>query len=201
MVVQMKKQSQTPVLQRRPRDSAATRADLLRAARLLFSQKSYELVGVRQIAAEAGVDQALAIRYFGSKNGLFIAALDGLFSPALWFEGDRRTAGKRIATWITSKWSAHASDNSLALLIHSCGHPEVNDALNKAFEAQAIKPLAEWLGGPLALARARVIVSIIIGSGVIHQILRDRALARPELKSVIELLGVTLQRIVDESEE
>jgi AcrR family transcriptional regulator len=114
---------------------------------LHFSQQSYELVGLRQIAAEAGVNQALAIRYFGSKKGLFVAALDGLFSPALWFEGDRSTAGRRMATWITSKWRPEGKANPLALLIQSSGHPEVNDALNKAFEAQAIKPLATWLGG------------------------------------------------------
>jgi AcrR family transcriptional regulator len=201
MVEQMKKQSRTPVTERRRRDSAATRADLLRAARMHFSQQGYELVGLRQIAAEAGVNQALAIRYFGSKKGLFIAALDGLFSPALWFEGDRRTAGERMAAWIVSKWPADGSANPLALQIHSCGHPEVNDALNKAFEAQAIKPLAAWLGGTRSLERARVIASMIVGSGVIHQIMRRRALATPELKIVIGSLGVALQKIVDESEE
>jgi AcrR family transcriptional regulator len=197
----MKKQSRTPTIQKRPRDSAATRADLLRAARVHFSQQGYELIGLRQIAAEAGVNQALAIRYFGSKKGLFVAALEGLFSPALWFEGDRKTAGRRMASWITSKWPSDSSINPLAFLIQSSGHPEVNEVLNKAFEAQAIKPLATWLGEPNAAGRARVIASIIVGSGVVHQILRSRALARPELKTVIESLGATLQRIVDESEE
>ena len=166
---------------------------------MLFSRQSYELVGLRQIAAEAGVNQALAIRYFGSKKGLFVAALDGLFSPALWFEGDRGSAGKRMATWITSKWRSEGKINPLAFLIQSSGHPEVNEALNKAFEAQAIKPLAAWLGGAHAAERARVIASIIVGSGVVHQILRSRALARHELKNVIESLGTILQRLVDES--
>ena len=201
MVVWMNKQTRTPVKQIRPRDATATRADLLKAARLLFSKQGYELVGLRQIAAEAGVNQALAIRYFGSKKGLFVAALEGLFSPALWFEGDRKTAGRRMAAWITSKWPSDSGVNPLAFLIQSSGHPEVNDVLNKAFEAQAIKPLAAWLGEPLAAERARVIASIIVGSGVVHQILRSRALARPELKIVIESLGLTLQRIVDESTE
>jgi AcrR family transcriptional regulator len=201
IVEQMSKQSRTIADQIRPRDATATRADLLNAARLLFSQQSYELVGLRQIAAEAGVNQALAIRYFGSKKGLFVAALEDLFSPALWFEGDRKTAGRRMAAWITSKWPQDVNVNPLALLIHSSGHPEVNDSLNKAFEAQAIKPLAVWLGGSCALERARVLTSIIIGNGVVHQILRSRTLPRSEFKIVADLLGITLQRIVDESAE
>ena len=198
VVEQMSKQSRIEIKQVRPRDSAATRADLLRAARSHFSKWGYELVGLRQIAAEAGVNQALAIRYFGSKQGLFVAALDGLFSPALWFEGDRRTAGKRMAAWITSKWQSDDEINPLAFLIQSSGHPEVNEALNKAFEDQAIKPLAAWLGGAKAAERARVIASIIFGSGFLHQILRIRLLAKHEFKNVIELLGVMLQRNVDE---
>jgi AcrR family transcriptional regulator len=197
----MSKQSRTTVKQIRPRDAAATRTDLLNAARMLFSQRSYELVGLRQIAAEAGVNPALAIRYFGSKKGLFVATLDGLFSPALWFEGDRKTAGRRMAAWITSKWPPDAGINPLALLIQSSGHPEVNDILNEAFEAQAIRPLAAWLGGSHALERARVLVSIIVGSGVVHQILRSRALEGTELEIVVDSLGITLQKVVDESAE
>ena len=197
----MSKQNPTAVKQIRPRDATATRADLLNAARVLFSQRSYELVGLREIAAEAGVNQALAIRYFGSKKGLFVATLDGLFSPALWFEGDRKTAGRRMAAWITTKWPPDIGINPLAFLIHSSGHPEVNDILNEAFEAQAIKLLAAWLGGPHALERARVVASIIVGNGVVHQILRDQTLAKPELDIVVDSLGITLQRIVDESNE
>ena len=199
LVEQMSKQSQTAIKQIRPRDAAATRADLLNAARVLFSRRSYELVGLREIAAEAGVNQALAIRYFGSKKGLFVATLDGLFSPALWFEGDRKTAGRRMAAWITTKWPPDTGINPLAFLIHSSGHPEVNDILNEAFEAQAFKPLAAWLGGSRALERARVLASIIVGNGVVHQILRSHSLAEPELETVVDSLGVTLQRIVDES--
>lgn len=185
----------------RSRNPAATRADLLEAARKLFSQQSYGLVGSRQIAAEAGVTQALVIRYFGSKKALFTAAIDGLFVPYQWMEGDRRTAGLRMAAWIASKWPPDSGVNPLTLLIQSSGNPEVNDILKQKFETQAIENLAAWLGGPRALERARVLADIIIGSNITYQILRNRALAKSELKGVIEILGGILQRIVDESQE
>jgi AcrR family transcriptional regulator len=53
------------------RDSDATQARILQAAKTLFSRNSYEGVGVREIASNADVDSALVIRYFGSKEGLF----------------------------------------------------------------------------------------------------------------------------------
>lgn len=61
----------------RPRDSAATRAALLAAARELFATAGYDGTTVRAIAERAGVNQALLFRHFGSKDGLFAEALTG----------------------------------------------------------------------------------------------------------------------------
>ncbi|OLR93015.1 TetR/AcrR family transcriptional regulator [Actinokineospora bangkokensis] len=55
----------------RRRDAPATRAAILDAARVLFSTEGLDRVTLRDIAAEAGVDPAMVIRYFGSKDGLF----------------------------------------------------------------------------------------------------------------------------------
>jgi AcrR family transcriptional regulator len=60
----------------RGRDAARTRADLLAAARRKFGADGYERTTVRGIAAEVGVDPALVIRYFGSKQELFAAVAD-----------------------------------------------------------------------------------------------------------------------------
>ena len=59
----------------RRRDSAATKAALLTAARTLFADRGFEQTTVRDIAARAGVNQALLFRYFGSKEALFHAAM------------------------------------------------------------------------------------------------------------------------------
>lgn len=59
----------------RPRDSAATRAALLAAARELFADRGYEGTTVRGVADRAGVNQALLFRYFGNKEALFTEAV------------------------------------------------------------------------------------------------------------------------------
>jgi AcrR family transcriptional regulator len=60
----------------RPRDAAQTRADILAAARRRFAAEGFERTTLRAIAADVGVDAALVIRYFGSKQDLFATATD-----------------------------------------------------------------------------------------------------------------------------
>src|SRR5260370_38436231 len=53
-----------------------TTADILAAARSRFGSDGYERTTLRAVAADVGVDAALVIRYFGSKQDLFAAASD-----------------------------------------------------------------------------------------------------------------------------
>src|ERR1022692_4880782 len=58
-----------------PRSAPARRA-ILAAARARFAAEGYESATVRAIAADAGIDASMVMRYFGSKEGLFAAAAD-----------------------------------------------------------------------------------------------------------------------------
>jgi AcrR family transcriptional regulator len=60
----------------RPRNALQTRADILSAARRRFATEGYDRTTLRAIAADVGVDAALVIRYFGSKQNLFAAAAE-----------------------------------------------------------------------------------------------------------------------------
>jgi AcrR family transcriptional regulator len=187
---------------KRPRNPEATRADLLKAARKLFSRHGYEMVGLRQISAETHVNQALVSRYFGSKLGLFAEAIEGLFSPARWFEGDRKSAGWRMAAWIASvHWPPEEDVDPLTLLIKSCGHPEANDDLRNAFDAQAIKPLAAWLGGPRADERAGVLAGLVIGAILLRQVVNSSAFAGADPEAISASLGAAMQCVVDDVAE
>ncbi|WP_225830139.1 TetR/AcrR family transcriptional regulator [Streptomyces sp. NK08204] len=59
----------------RKRDSNATRAALLDAARVLFGRHGYEAVTLRDIGERAGVDGSLVARYFGNKAALYRSAV------------------------------------------------------------------------------------------------------------------------------
>ncbi|HEY1360028.1 MAG TPA: TetR family transcriptional regulator [Thermoleophilaceae bacterium] len=58
---------------RRPGPSS-TREDVLRAARRRFAEQGYDRATFRNIAADAGVDPALVVQFFGTKQDLFVAA-------------------------------------------------------------------------------------------------------------------------------
>ena len=61
---------------RRPHDAEASRRALLEAARAVFDEVGYDRATTREIGERAGVDPALIARYFDSKEGLFIAAIE-----------------------------------------------------------------------------------------------------------------------------
>src|ERR1700722_12098827 len=55
--------------------SEGTRRAILGAARATFAARGYEQTTIRAVAARAGVDASMVMRYFGSKAGLFTAAV------------------------------------------------------------------------------------------------------------------------------
>lgn len=60
---------------RNPEQQKITRDALMNAARHLLTEKSYDRISIRELAAEAGTQSAMVSYYFGSKEGLFIALL------------------------------------------------------------------------------------------------------------------------------
>ena len=60
-------------------DGRETREAILEAAEVEFAEKGFELGSMRAICANAGVNSALANRYFGSKEGLYRVVAQRLF--------------------------------------------------------------------------------------------------------------------------
>jgi AcrR family transcriptional regulator len=56
------------------RDGEATKAAILAIARSQFGNQGFERTTIRSVAADAGVDPALVMHYFGNKAELFAAA-------------------------------------------------------------------------------------------------------------------------------
>jgi AcrR family transcriptional regulator len=71
---------------------APTAQRLLDAARRLLARSGYNSLTVEAIGQEAGENKALIRYYFGSKNGLLLALVDGLVSDTLWHARRRLSA-------------------------------------------------------------------------------------------------------------
>jgi AcrR family transcriptional regulator len=73
----------TVATRRRRHDAQASRDALLQAADALFDERGYDAATLRDIGERAGVDCALIARYFGGKEGLYLAALQQEDRPAM----------------------------------------------------------------------------------------------------------------------
>lgn len=118
------------------RKSDRTRAAILAAARRRFAADGYERATIRAIAADAYIDPSMVIRYFGSKERLFDAAVAGagalLPAPAA-IPLDRR--GDTLVRWFADCWREPYRDDRLVALFKS--------ALQSRAAAQRLRGLIE----------------------------------------------------------
>lgn len=61
-------------------DAAATRARILAVASVLFAERGAGQVSIRAIAKDAGVSLAMVHHYFGSKDDLYAACVDSMYT-------------------------------------------------------------------------------------------------------------------------
>ncbi|MEU8251381.1 TetR family transcriptional regulator [Nonomuraea sp. NPDC048916] len=156
-------------MEARPRDRAATRGRLLAAARSLFAEHGYEHVTVRMIAAAADANIALVGRYFGSKAGLFGEVLAGEPTISRVLDGDPEGLPRRLAEHTARRMHTDPENPILRCLERSAGHPEIQDLVHGRVRTALVDPLATFLGGPDAQARARLAVAVILGGGALRR--------------------------------
>jgi len=134
---------------RRPprHDPHGRRADVLRAARRLFAKNGYAQTSIRAIAAEADVNHALVVTYFGGKEALFMEAVGRFEIPQNLLEGSLDGMGARIARAYMERWENMADDDPwLALVRSSFSHEGSYQLLRSELEVQQAVPLREALG-------------------------------------------------------
>ena len=152
---------------RRPprHDPQGRRADVLRAARRLFARNGYAQTSIRAIAAEADVNHALVVTYFGGKEALFMEAVGRFQIPQNVLEGSADGMGARIARAYMERWENMADDDPwLALVRSSFSHEGSYQLLRSELEVQQTVPLREALGSSgEGAARSAMVECLIAG--------------------------------------
>ncbi|MDT5370310.1 MAG: hypothetical protein QOC62_4741, partial [Mycobacterium sp.] len=75
------------------RTSEDTKAAILAAARQRFGTIGFQGATIRAIAADAGTDPAMVMRYYGSKDRLFAAAAEFDLALPSFAAGDKTQIG------------------------------------------------------------------------------------------------------------
>ncbi|MBB6173979.1 AcrR family transcriptional regulator [Nocardiopsis mwathae] len=181
----------------RVRDRAATRQRILDSARELFTSEGYEHVSSRSIAAHAGVNVALINRYFGAKRGLLaeVIAQDAAFPGIL--EGDRATLPRRVAEHVARRVLGAGTPLQRALE-HSMGDPDLRSVYEERLKNALIEPLAAYLGGPHARARASLVAGVVLGMGVVKRVEGGTSFADLDPCDLADRLTCVIERCLEE---
>ncbi|MFE1594512.1 TetR/AcrR family transcriptional regulator [Nocardia sp. NPDC058705] len=154
------------------RRSDATKAAILEAARARFAADGYAKATIRAIAADAGIDPSMVMRYFGSKDGLFAAAAQiDLDLPDL-SAADPNTMGELLIRRFLSIWEEGDNTVLLILLRSSITDEAVATRFREIFADQVL-PAVLRFGTPAdAPRRAGLIVTQLLGLALCRYILR-----------------------------
>jgi AcrR family transcriptional regulator len=169
----------------RPRDSAATRAALLSAARELFATAGYDGTTVRAVAERAGVNQALLFRHFGSKDGLFAEAVTGQALEVLQ-DGPPAEALPRTLAAIMDDAGDEATLFFAAL--RSAGHAEAAETLREELRVAFCGTLARLVdtADPAdAELRAELALAWLLGIALLRKVIRTDALVGADPETVV----------------
>jgi AcrR family transcriptional regulator len=187
---------------RRP-GQTRTRVDILEAARSQFGSKGFDRTSLRAIAAEAGVDQALILHFFGSKIGLFLEVVDlpmdpDAVIPAI-LEGPREEIGVRVATFVVSVLENEDARATVKAMVRAAtSEPEAARVVRERLTHELWGPLAQELDVDAAELRVSLVGSQIIGLVLARYVVQVEPLASIPSERVISLIAPTLQRYLIE---
>lgn len=183
---------------RRP-GSADTRGRILEAARAAFGERGYDGATIRDIAARAGVDGALVHHYFGSKQRLFLAAMEipvdfATAVPAL-LEGPPDRLGERFVGFILELWERPGLHPLLLGVVRSAStDPVAADMVRRLLAEGPLLALATALDRPDAALRASLAGSQFIGLILARFVVGVEPLASMDRDALAAAVGPTIQR-------
>jgi AcrR family transcriptional regulator len=174
----------------------------LSAARELFADKGYDGASIRAIARGADVDPALVHHFFGTKEALFVAAVEFPVNPAevlpYVFGGPREGIGRRMAQTFLREWGRPEARGALiSLLRSSMTNEQAAELLRQFVSAAILARVGERLDVPLV--RIEAAAAQMLGVAFLRYVLQVEPIASVSDEELIELVGPTLQRYFDGS--
>lgn len=173
----------------------ATRAAIEEAARTLFAERGFERASVRAIAAEAGVDPALVIRHFGSKEALFLRTVDTSLGLGSVLEGPVETVGRRLVAYFVDP-GRPAMRKRFVALAQAAHRDQVREEMVRHTAETYVAPLAPRLSGADRELRAALAVAQIGGLLTMLYVQEDPILTAADPADLIAIYGDAIQRLL-----
>lgn len=171
-----------------------TKESIRSAAATLFPVHGYTGTSVRDIAGLAGVDPALVIRHFGSKEHLFleIMQLDDDAQPLL--DGPLEQLGVHFIQHLLD--SEEQVRNVFLALLRASDSDGVAPRLRAVHESAFVGPLRSRLEGPDAELRSRLAAALVGGLLYSLWVVGDEELIAAGRAELVRRYGALLQELI-----
>lgn len=171
---------------------------ILAAARRQFGELGYERTSIRAVAAEAGIDPALVMQLFGTKERLFsLAAAFGVDLESLTGAAAADLAEAAAAHLFTDFEDPERRGGAAALLRSCLTHPAAGAVLRDQVMGPTQVAVAATIGGSDSELRAAVLNACTLGVTIARYLLQDPVLAGADRADIERILQPALRTIVD----
>lgn len=179
-----------------------TREAILASARELFAEKGYDGASLRAIARAAGVDPALVHHFFGSKEGVFVAAMQFPVNPAEVIArvggGPREQIGEAFVRTFLAVWDDPDRRAPILALLRSAMTNDRAAVMMRQFLTSALMGRAAELY-EIPRLRLNAAAGQMVGVMILRYVLEVEPIASATEDELVELLAPTLQRYLDGS--
>jgi len=179
---------------RRP-GNPGTREAILDAARAAFAERGFDAASIRAIAGTAGVDPALVHHYFGSKDQLFLAAMQAPVDPRellpTVLAGDPGGIGERLVRTFLAVWDSPAGTAGVALLRSAVSNEWTARLLREFVVTQVLRRVLNHLDvAPAELPlRGSLVATQLIGLAMIRYVVRLEPVASAAPETLVATAG------------
>jgi AcrR family transcriptional regulator len=175
-----------------------TEAAILTTARRLFAETGFERATIRAVAQQAGVDPALVMQYYGSKEELFAAAMHGAHGGGSVRQAERDEIPAAALRDLLDKFEQPPDREAAVALMRNClTHPEANRIMREEVMCSLTAGIAAKVGGPMADVKAALLTACLVGVGVARYLFELPGLAEVSRADVEKFMEPALRAILD----
>lgn len=180
-----------------------TRGQILAAARTEFGERGYDGASIRAIAARSQVDPALIHHYFGTKEQLFLSAMEIPMVPsqiaAQIVTGPIETIGERAVRTFLATWGDPVKRTPVLALLRSAMTHAGAAALLRQFASRVmLARVVDGLEIPDRELRVEAAVSHLVGMAIMRYVVKIEPLASVSDEELVALVGPVIQRYFDD---
>ncbi|MCB0949735.1 MAG: TetR family transcriptional regulator [Mycobacterium sp.] len=190
----------------RPPGVSDTRDRILSSARELFARNGIDNTSIRAIASDAAVDPALVHHYFGTKTGLFAAAIQIPIDPMTIIGPIREVPvdqiGRVLPSLLLPLWDSELGKGLIATLRSTISGSDVADiAMVRSFLQDVVSvEVGRRVDDPPGSGpvRAQFVASQLLGIVMARHILEIEPFRSLPVQQIVDIVAPSLQRYLTE---